>query len=206
MQKLFLLCCLFAQGALLAQTPEEAKQQLVEGNKRFVAGTLIHPDRDELRRHETAVKQTPFAVIVGCSDSRVAPEIIFDSGIGDLFVVRVAGNVVGPLEFESIKFSVTQFNSVLVLVLGHKNCGALNAVIKGQAKGFEEIERKVTPAIDKVKNQPGDMLENAIIMNVELEVEKLKKSPVFRELIEQGKVNIIGGYYHLETGEVELLK
>lgn len=108
---------------LNAQTPQEVMNQLMEGNDRFVQDALEHPNRDQERRAAIAAKQYPIAVIVGCSDSRVSPEIIFDQGVGDLFVVRVAGNVIGPLELDSIEYGVLHLRAKVVLIVGHENCG-----------------------------------------------------------------------------------
>ena len=111
-------------------------ERLIEGNKRYVNDTLKHPNRTSERREAFLTHQTPFAIIVGCADSRVSPEILFDQGVSDLFVVRVAGNVVGPLELDSILYAATTLNSSTILVLGHENCGAVNAVITGSYQGI----------------------------------------------------------------------
>jgi len=145
-------------------------------------------------------------VIVGCSDSRVPPEIIFDQTIGDLFVVRVAGNIIGPIELDSIEYSVDKLGTPLVLILGHQNCGAVAAALSGS--GNEDIE-SITPyiqkAVDETKNMPGDPLINAIKANVVNGIKTLKKSRVIAALLRSKKLKIVGAYYELATGKVELL-
>jgi carbonic anhydrase len=112
------------------QAQISALQRLVEGNKRYADNKPMHPRQGEERRKGIIAKQAPYAVIVGCSDSRVPPEIIFDEGLGDLFVVRVAGNVLGPIELESVAYSVSNFNPSIILVLGHENCRAIKRYSK----------------------------------------------------------------------------
>ena len=161
-------------------TPAQALHNLMEGNKRYIQGHSIHPDETEQRREMTLTKQEPFAVIVGCSDSRVPPEIVFDQGLGDIFVIRVAGNVVGPLEQDSIEFAAEKLNAPLILVLGHQNCGAVTAVANGQAKenDIENIAPFIEPAIEKAKTLPGNFITNCILENVKLVVAHLKANPV----------------------------
>lgn len=168
-------------------------ENLMRGNERFTQGKLEHPNRGEESRRELTKVQNPFAIIVACSDSRVAPEILFDQGIGDLFVVRVAGNVIGPLGRESIGYSVNVLGSRLIMVLGHENCGAVNAVLTDNASTIPDIARKIRPAIK------GDRtLEKATKDNVRAVVAELKK--------QYPKLQVVGGYYHLASGKVELLQ
>lgn len=190
------LCQVYAQ-----RSPQEALQTLIEGNERFSNDKSLHPDRTSERREETAEKQEPFAVILGCSDSRVAPEIIFDQGIGDLFIVRVAGNVVGAIEMASIEYSAIYLHSCLVIVLGHESCGAVKAVMAGTVKNIEPVAKLIQPAI---KDAGGD-LENAIKANVRKVVEQLEKNKVLKGLITSEKLLIKGGYYNFHNGKVELL-
>ncbi|MGH7889696.1 MAG: carbonic anhydrase, partial [Thermodesulfobacteriota bacterium] len=207
MKKTLLLCALILHASLYsAIPPDQALQILVEGNKRFATDKSLHPDRTSERRQETAANQEPFAVILGCSDSRVAPEIIFDQGIGDLFIVRVAGNVVGPLELDSIEYSALYLHSSLALVLGHENCGAVKAVLQGNTKDIEAVADLLQPAAIATEKQKGDRLENTIKMNVEMVSAQLKKSPVLSRLIAQKKFSVVGGYYNFHTGQVEILR
>ena len=186
--------------------PESSLKRLIEGNKRYVEGKLLHPNRSQESRELSAIAQRPFAVIVGCSDSRVGPEMLFDQGIGDLFTVRVAGNVVGPLELDSVEYSVIYHQAALVLVLGHENCGAVDAVLHGTTKDIENIAVLLEPAVEASKSQKGDPIENAVKTNVIMVVDQLKKSPVLEKAESQGSIMIVGGYYNLRSGEVEILK
>ena len=202
------LVILVGAGTLiLSSSSESALDRLMKGNERFVSGKPLHPDQSAGRRDEVLSKQKPFAVIVSCSDSRVPPEIVFDQGIGDLFVVRVAGNIVGPVELDSIEYAVDVLNAPFILVLGHQNCGAVNAVMTGKedSEDIQDIAPYILPAVKKAKGLPGDPLENAIKANVDLVVESLKKGPVLAKFIKEQKLDIRGAYYKLEKGQVELL-
>lgn len=183
-----------------AQSPSEAMQRLLEGNKRYTTDKLLHPNHSSDRREEITSGQNPFATILGCSDSRVAPEIIFDQGLGDLFTVRVAGNVVGDIELNSIDYSVKYLGSSLILVLGHESCGAVTAVMKGQTADIEDVANLIKPAIQGTKTA-----EEAIKANVRWFVSELKKTKFVRKYISEKKLDCIGAYYHLGTGEVEIL-
>ncbi|MFS8564269.1 MAG: hypothetical protein LVR00_08190 [Rhabdochlamydiaceae bacterium] len=148
----------------------------------------------------------PFAVIVGCSDSRVSPEIIFDQTIGDLFVVRVAGNVIGPIELDSIEYSVDKLDTPLVVILGHQKCGAVSAVLSGSGdEDIESIAPYIQEAVDETKNMTGDPLTNAIKANVTNGIKTLKKSRVIGALLKSKKLKIVGAYYELATGKVQQL-
>jgi carbonic anhydrase len=186
--------------------PDEALARLMEGNKRYVAGSLSHPNQSLDRRGEVAKGQAPFAIILGCADSRVGPELLFDQGLGDLFVVRVAGNVLNDNALGSIEYAAEHLHSPLVVVLGHQKCGAVEATLKGGAAPGQigSLVRAIQPAVDKVKGQPGDPLDNAIKANVELVVSQLRASkPILTELAEHGKLKIVGARYKLDSGEIE---
>ena len=203
MRKILIFILLFWS---VMQAEENYLERLVQGNQRFAEGKSTHPNRDLERLQETAQSQTPFAAIIGCSDSRVPLEIIFDQGIGDLFIVRVAGNVVGPVELASIEFAVLQLKTPLIMVVGHKNCGAINAVMEGKTEGMEAVVSLVNPAIAEAKKQPQYTLETAIKDNVNHVVNQLKGHPEnLAELIEKKKLQVVGGYYNLTTGKVEIL-
>ena len=193
----FMLPCL-----AWALTPDEALDRLMKGNDRYVRGELEHPNRSPGRREETALGQRPFAIILGCSDSRVAPEIIFDQGIGDLFVVRVAGNVCDPVVLDSIEFSALHFDSAVILVLGHKNCGAVRAVVEGKIAEIEAVADRIKPAVQRTQGLVGNPVENAVKMNVELVVEQLKATSIINALMQEQKISVVGGYYDIETGRV----
>ena len=188
-------------------TPEQALQELMDGNKRFVNGRRQSPHQTFARLQEVAKGQKPFASILSCADSRVPSEIIFDQGFGDLFVCRVAGNVVTPEEMGSLEFGTLVLGTKVLMVIGHERCGAVDATIKGaQVPGqIASLLDAIKPAIPIAKNQPGDPLENTCKANVLVQVEKLKSSPVISELIKAGKLEVVGGYYDLDTGEVSLV-
>jgi carbonic anhydrase len=186
-------------------TPKKALQQLMNGNGRYIIDKLEHPNRTLERRQSLSAKQEPFAIIIGCSDSRVSPEIVFDQGLGDLFVVRIAGNVLGPIELSSAQYSAEYLHSSLIFVLGHENCGAVNAVLNHQTKDIEPIAKNIETAIHNNKiNFSNNALENAIKANVRWVVQELRKNELIANLIKEKKIEVVGGYYHLDTGKVEL--
>jgi carbonic anhydrase len=185
-------------------TPAEALEILMKGNNRFVKGTPIHLHQDLARLTEVAKGQKPFAAILGCADSRVPAEIVFDQGLGDLFVCRVAGNVATPEEIGSLEFGTLVLGSKAIMVLGHERCGAVDATIKGaQVPGqIASLLDAIRPALERAEGQAGDRLANTVKANVLLQIERLKASPVLSQLIDEGKLDIVGGYYDLDTGEV----
>lgn len=192
--------CLFAM-TLHAVPPQEAVKRLVDGNSRFAADQANQTDRTQVRRQEIISNQNPFAVIIGCSDSRVPPELLFDQGLGDIFVVRVAGNVAGPLEEASIAYALKELGASVIVVLGHQNCGAVDAVLQHKADALiEPIVEKIAPAIEGVAK---DQLEKAIELNVEAVAEQLCRSKTIAPLLSHGEAVIIGGYYSLATGKVK---
>lgn len=204
-KSLFFLLFVSLFGSLTAE--EQGLERLMKGNQRFVRDALEHPNRTTERREAVVSLQEPFAVILGCADSRVAPEILFDQGVGDLFVVRVAGNVVGSLELESIEYAVFYLHSSVILVLGHENCGAVHAVLEGTTKDIEDLAKLIDPSVQEVKKQNlPDPLEAAIKANARRMRDNLRRAPSFQKLIQEKKLEIQAGYYHLQTGEVEILK
>jgi len=189
--------------ALIMITPDQALQKLVEGNARSASDNMLHPNRTIERREAIVAQQNPFAVIVGCSDSRVPPEIIFDQGLGDLFIVRVAGNVVGPVELDSIEYAAKILGSCLVLVLGHQNCGAITAVLKGQTEEIEDIANLIEPAL---KGQKNLTVDDAVKANVSYVVNYIRSTACISRMSKQGMIKVVGGYYDLSSGKVTLLK
>ena len=194
---------------------QDALAELIDGNKRFI-GTMKEStvERTPERRMEVADEQTPFAVILSCADSRVSPEIVFDQWIGDLFVVRIAGNIVNPPHYGilgSIEYGVSTLGANLVMVLGHSRCGAVTAAVQAVETNMEfpgsiaSIIDTITPAVESAKKLPGDLLQNSVMENVRLSVEKIETaSPILTPLIESGTVKVVGGKYDLVTGEVTL--
>jgi carbonic anhydrase len=198
-----------------APDPDEVLRRLLEGNKRFMKGETTAPRRKPEDFAKLAEGQTPRAVIVGCSDSRVPPEILFDQGVGDLFVVRVAGNVVsgaGATVKGSIEYAVAELNVSLVMVLGHSQCGALKAAVKhindkdtlpGAIAGLVDA---IKPAVVKAKGEAGNALENAIKANVAIGVERLNSlEPILAGPVKKGRVKVVGGVYDLRTGGVTVI-
>jgi carbonic anhydrase len=185
----------------------QALQMLLAGNDRFVSSQTTRPNQNKERREEVAKGQHPFAVILSCSDSRVPPEIVFDQGLGDLFVVRLAGNVADPVAVESIDYAVKHLGARLVMVLGHDRCGAVTAAVEGHEEPGDmgPMLAELRPAVTASKGKPGDAVANAIRSNVELTVEKLKNSKPLRQMVQSGELKIVGGIYRLDTGKVDLL-
>jgi carbonic anhydrase len=195
--------------------PDQALRDLLDGNKRFMSGQTTGPRRSPADFQKLAAGQYPEAIIVSCADSRVAPEILFDVGVGDIFVIRVAGNVVtgaGVTVKGSIEYGVAELNAPLVMVLGHSACGAVKAAkqhidakdsLPGAINGLVEL---VKPAVAQSKGEPGDPLENAIRKNVQLGVERLKTlEPILAAKVKDGKLKVVGAVYDLSTGEVKLV-
>lgn len=193
---------------------DQALQSLVAGNQRFVKGTLAHPGRETVALAEQAEGQTPHSIIVSCSDSRVLPEVIFDVGIGDLFVVRVAGNTAAdPLLQGSVEYGAAVLGSVLVMVLGHENCGAVKAALDNVTTGatvpgqISAFVQPIIPAAQAVTSQPKDaQLDAAIQQNVRNQVALLKAStPILAPLVSEGKLKVVGGEFNFHTGAVQLV-
>jgi carbonic anhydrase len=187
---------------------KQSLKKLIDGNKRCVVCKPQYPRQDAKRRKEVSKGQKPFAVIVGCSDSRIPPELIFDQGLGDLFVVRLAGNIVDNVALGSIEYAVEHLGSKLIIVLGHGKCGAVTAATQGaDAPGHVgTILKAIQPAVKKARKLPGDLVDNAIRANAALVVDKIKSSkPILAEMAEKGEIEVIGAYYNIETGAVELL-
>ncbi|HEY9077580.1 MAG TPA: carbonic anhydrase [Anaerolineaceae bacterium] len=191
-------------------TAAQALNRLYEGNQRWIAGKSIFPNANATRRAAVTKSQKPFATILGCVDSRVPPEIVFDRGIGDLFVIRSAGHVIDNAVLGSIEFGVEELGIPLIMVLGHERCGAITATVEavhnkttppGQIKTLVD---SLKPAVEKAKSMPGEEVENAMLANIELATEKLKASTVIAEAIKKGKVRVVGARYDLDTGIVEV--
>ncbi|MDZ8053332.1 MAG: carbonic anhydrase [Aulosira sp. ZfuVER01] len=188
-------------------TPDEALKALLDGNDRFVKAKRLNPHQSQSRLREVAKGQNPFASILSCADSRVPSEIIFDQGLGDLFVCRVAGNIATPEEIGSLEFGSLVLGAKVIMVVGHERCGAVAATIKGASVPGQigSLIAAIKPSVEKSQGQPGDKLENACKANILAQVDKLKASPVLSELINAGKLKIIGGYYDLDTGKISLV-
>jgi len=190
---------------------EEAKKLLEQGNTRFSSNKPASKNIGRSRREELKSNgQHPFAVVLSCSDSRVPPEVIFDQALGDLFEVRVAGNVVDAVDLGSVEYAVEHLKTPLIVVMGHEKCGAVTAAVEGgEAPGsIGLIVSKIKPSVDKAKalGVKGEQLvEKTTELNVEASIAELEKSPMIKELVEAKRVKIIGAKYHLGTGQVQWL-
>jgi carbonic anhydrase len=200
--------------AAAAQAPDA---RLMEGNARYVSGHATHPNQTAERRTEEASTQHPFAVVVSCSDSRVSPEIVFDQGIGDLFVVRTAGNRLDDLVLASIEYAVDHLHCPLVVVLGHERCGAVSAALDAEAGAggghghdapavashIPALVKALHDAVADAKGKPGDPVENAVLANIRIVTRDLPvQSPLLAEQMKAGKLQVVGLRYDLDTGAV----
>jgi carbonic anhydrase len=195
----------------------QALARLQEGNRRFVSGdrsndTLASP----ARRHELAEGQAPFAIVLGCSDSRVPAEIVFDQGLGDLFVIRVAGNIVAPSQIGSVEFAAERFNTRLVVVLGHSRCGAIEATLEqlqrptdNAARHIDSIVDRIRPAVEALlatdlKRDPENLMGHAVRANIRASANHLRHgSQLIEDLVRSDRLLIVGAEYSLETGVVD---
>lgn len=192
-------------------TGEQSLQMLMEGNARYASGNASHPDQSAERRSELIAGQHPFAIIVGCSDSRIPPELIFDQGLGDIFVIRTAGQVLDDVAIASIEYGVDHLSVPLVVVLGHDSCGAVTAVVKGgEVEGhLGSLVNFIEPAVEQAREMgnESELLDNSIDNNVYNIVDELKASqPILSEKVEKGELLIVGARYHLESGDVEVFE
>jgi len=189
-------------------TADTVLAELKAGNGRHVKHAYTHPHLSDARRTELTKGQAPHAVILACADSRVAPEIVFDKGLGDLFTIRVAGNVAGDAEIASMEYAVDHLHTPLIVVLGHQSCGAVKAAIDGgEAPGhLPTLIQAIQPAVDKAKGESGDLTANAVLDNVAMVVEQLRSSkPILADAVAAGKLRIVGAVYSLDTGAVNWL-
>ena len=189
-------------------------EDALQGNKRHIVAKLSDPGKDEDLRTEVAKGQHPIAVILSCSDSPVPPEVIFDQGLGDLFVIRTPGHVADEVAIGRIQYAVEHLGVQLIMVLGHEKCGVVDATIKSMDDPAHKegdvciicgIVDAIKPAVVKAKARDGDLLDNSVEANVNLVAEKVMSSrPVFAELAADGKLKVVGGYYDLDSGAVTL--
>ena len=188
---------------------QEALHRLLAGNERFVRGRPRHPHEAASWRRAIAKGQRPFATVIGCADSRVPPEVLFDQGLGNLFVTRVAGNTADDAVLGSLEYAVEHLGVNLIVVLGHERCGAVQAAVKGGEAGghLGAVLRPILPAIASVHGQPGDAIENAAQANVRGVVTHLSASlPVLAARVKEGTLKVVGARYDLDTGKVTLLQ
>jgi len=205
---LFLLAATLPDIAGSKLTADSVLVELKTGNLHHVRHQYQHPHETVARQRELVQEQHPHAEILSCADSRVPPEIIFDQGLGDLFVVRVAGNVATDAEIGSLEYGAEHLHIPLLVVLGHESCGAVTAAVQGgEAKGhIATLLNLIKPAVDKSRAIAGDPVANSVRINVQMVVQQLRSStPILSELVAEGKLRILGGVYSLETGEVTWL-
>lgn len=193
--------------ALPSLSPDQALKKLIAGNQRFVRQQPQYPHQSKARLREVAEAQHPFATVLSCADSRVPAEILFDQGIGDIFDVRIAGNISTPAAIGSIEYAVALLGTPVLMVLGHERCGAVTAAVEnkplpGEIGTFVEA---ILPAVDRVKGQPGDLVDNAVVANVRYQIEQLQRSPLLKERLQSGKLKIVGSRYDLDTGTVKMI-
>lgn len=189
-------------------TSQESINQLIDGNRRFVAGKSLHPNQSLERRKQSAGGQKPIAAILGCADSRVSPEIVFDQGIGDLFVLRVAGNVADDPVIGSLEYAVAQLGVPLIIVLGHSACGAVAAATQGgEFPGkIGSLTQALAPAVEKAKGRAGDAVNNAVKENVQMIADRLAASkPILEEKVKEEKLQILPAFYDLASAKLEML-
>ncbi len=192
-------------------TPEAALKRLLEGNARYVAGEFNDRDYSETRAVLTQ-GQNPYAALLSCADSRVSPELCFDEGRGDLFVNRLAGNYVSLDMLASLEYGAVVLKAPLIMVLGHTECGAVKSAITAEKDHFDfpghiqTITTQLRSAVKAAEKSGGDLLAATIVENIKINVDNLKDStPLLRRLVEQGKLLVVGGLYHLDSGKVELV-
>ena len=192
----------------IKKTPQEILQLLKEGNARFSENQMEHSRRDPLSREKLESGQNPLAVLLTCADSRVSPDLVLDKGLGDLFVIRNAGNVAGPSVIASIEFAVVQLGVSLVVIMGHEQCGAVQAAIDGVNMGhIGSVTGKILPAVKKAETTEGDLLENAARLNTQMVAEQLRQTdPILKNACNKGGLTIISAFYSLKSGKVHFLQ
>lgn len=188
--------------------------RLVSGNTRFMKGHSAHPNQNVDRRHEVAKGQHPHTMVLSCSDSRVPPEVVFDQGLGELFVVRAAGNVVDTMALASLEYSAEHLGSTVLMVMGHERCGAVKAALdawkhpseeSGGESNIPDLVARIVPAVETAKNHGGDHLHKSIVQNVRNSAgDILHHSPVLKMMVLSGKLKLMGGVYDLDSGKVSM--
>jgi carbonic anhydrase len=187
---------------------EVVLRELKAGNDHHVTKRYQHPHQSAARQRELAAGQAPHAIVLSCADSRVTPEIILDQGLGDLFDIRVAGNVASDTELASIEYAASHLHTPVVVIMGHQKCGAVTAAAEsGEPEGhLPSLLGLIRPAIERARSRPGDLIDNAVHINVENVVRQIRTStPVLAPLVDRGALRVVGAVYSLDTGKVEWL-
>lgn len=201
----------------MIRAAHDALERLRDGNRRFVEGVRGQdPSANGVRRRQVAEGQAPFAIILGCSDSRVPAEIIFDQGLGDLFVIRVAGNIVAPSQVASVEFAAARYDTALVIVLGHSNCGAILATLEeldlppaSRSRTLRSIVDRVRPSVEPLlgtalRDQPKELVHEAVRANIGVAANQLRHgSQLLEQLVLDQRLLVVGAEYSLETGVVD---
>jgi carbonic anhydrase len=219
-QSLCVVSCLCSVAALAAEpdvgpTADQARQRLAEGNQRYIKGGMkACGASNAAARSKLATEQKPYAIVLSCSDSRVPPEMVFDEGLGELFVIRVAGNVADPIVLGSIEYAAEHLGSPLLVVLGHERCGAVTAAVDAQGAvpgNLAAIVKAISPAVKRARSATHDkskdaLVEAAVVENARMVAESLpKQSPVLKKLVAEGKLHIVPARYDLDDGTVTML-
>ena len=191
---------------------DQALAELLDGNRRFVTAKRTYPDQSIQVRRELSTAQKPFAVVLTCSDSRVPPEVVFDQGLGDLFVVRLAGNIVDQAVRGTIEYAVEELSTPLIMVLGHQSCGAVAATLKALQPPFAKpagevgtLVAAIAPAVEAAKGRPGDLLDNAVRANAIQSAAQLRTTSELTTSLDSGAVKLVVGYYSLQDGTVSII-
>lgn len=189
-------------------TPDEVLESLMAGNERFVAHHAQHPHTSLERITELASGQHPIVTILSCADSRVPAELLFDMGLGDIFNVRVAGNIVTPEVLASLEYAVELLETPVLMILGHERCGAVTAAVKHQSVPghISDFIDEILPAVEQVQDRPGDPIDNAVRANVDRQIQVLlARSDLIRQRQTLGQVKVVGARYDLDSGNVSLI-
>jgi len=198
----------WAQESATVPAADAALAKLMAGNQRYVKHQEMRPNQSLARRKELGAGQHPFAVILGCADSRVSPELLFDRGLGDLFVIRVAGNTVNDAVLGSIEYAVEHLGTKLVMVLGHEKCGAVSAAVEGSiADGhIKALVAAIQPSVEASRKEPGDRIHNCVIANARRVAKQVRESePILKDEVEKHGVEVVAADYDLDSGKVNLL-
>lgn len=212
-KRYFLVYLIF--GSCATQHEDESTsplERLLDGNKRYTTFHLTHPHQNSTRLNEISSEQFPFAVVVSCAYSRVPPEIIFDQGLGDLFVIRTAGNVIGDYELASIEYAIQKLNCKIVMIMGHENCGAIKTFIEqpldslpGHLNSLINFIRK-QPNANRILNESTDKSYHAVINNIIYGLNLVKSDPsIIRERFDNNDLEIYGAIYHMKNGKVQII-
>lgn len=189
-------------------TPQEALERLLVGNRRYAAIQQVYPRQSMYHRQMLLEGQSPIAAILSCSDSRVPAELVFDQGLGDLFIVRTAGHAIDELVIASLEYAVFALHVPLIVVMGHTFCGAINAVLKNDALpgSLPHLMQQLQPALETIDRHAENVVEQAVQANSRYTIDRLLQgSPILRDTYEQGQLNIVAAYYDLNSGRVEIL-